>query len=96
MDGQRFDRRHARGALTMCLGVPGQIVLIVGPRELAVASVDVRGTRRETCLAYLPEAAVGDWVLMQGGFAVTLLDEASAQESLALFGQLEVLGPDRA
>lgn len=80
----------------MCLGVPGRIVLITGPHELAVATVDVRGTHRQTCLAYLPEAEVGDWVLMQSGFALTLLDEASAQESLKLFGELGVLGPDRA
>ncbi|CAN5210306.1 HypC/HybG/HupF family hydrogenase formation chaperone [soil metagenome] len=88
----------------MCLGVPGRIVGITGPRELATATVEVAGTRRETCLAYLPEAVVGDWVLMQTGFAVTLLDEASAHESLALFDELGVLdgvgrglpGPDRA
>ena len=80
----------------MCLGVPGRIVRITGPRELAIATVDVGGTRRETCLAYLPEAVVGDWVLMQTGFAVTLLDETSAQESLALFGELGFLGSDPA
>ncbi len=80
----------------MCLGVPGQILQITGPRELATATVDVAGTSRQTCLAYLPQAVVGEWVLMQAGFAVTLLDEASAQESLALFGELGVFGPDRA
>lgn len=80
----------------MCLGLPGRIVQIDGARELAMATVDIRGTRRTTCLVYLPEAEVGDWVLMQSGFAVTLLDEASAQESLALFGELGVLGPERA
>lgn len=77
----------------MCLGIPGRIVRIVGLREFAMATVDVGGTYRQTCLAYLPDAAVGDWVLMQTGFAVELLDEASAQESLALFGELGVLGP---
>jgi hydrogenase expression/formation protein HypC len=80
----------------MCLGVPGRIVLISGPRALATATVDVRGVERQTCLAYLPEAEVGDWVLTQAGFAVTLLDEASAQDSLRLFSELGVLGPDSA
>lgn len=80
----------------MCLGMPGRIVQVTGPRELAMAIVDVGGTRRETCLAYVPDAQVGDWVLIQTGFAVTLLDEESAQESLALFGELGVLGPDLA
>lgn len=78
----------------MCLAVPGRIVLITGPPTLAMATVDVRGTRRQSCLAYLPEAAVGDWVLTQAGFAVALLDEESARDSLALFGELDVLGPD--
>lgn len=80
----------------MCLGVPGRIVRITGTPEFATATVDVGGTSRETCLAYLPEAVVGDWVLTQTGFAVTLLDEASAQESLALFAELGFLGPDQA
>lgn len=80
----------------MCLGMPGRIVRIAGVRELAMATVDVGGTSREACLAYLPEAVVGDWVLMQTGFVVTLLDEASAQESLALFAELGVLGSDQA
>ena len=80
----------------MCLGMPGRIVRITGPRELAMATVDVGGTHRVTCLAYLPDVVVGDWVLMQTGFAVTLLDEASAKESLALFAELGVLGPDHA
>lgn len=80
----------------MCLGVPGRIVRITGVPGLAMATVDVGGSDRETCLAYLPDAVVGDWVILQTGFAVTLLDEASARESLALFGELGFLGPEPA
>ncbi len=76
----------------MCLGVPGQIVGITGASEFATATVDVGGSSRETRLAYLPDTKVGDWVLMHAGFAVTLLDDASAQECLALFAELGVLG----
>ncbi len=77
----------------MCLGLPGRIVQITGPRELAMAAVDVGGTSREACLAYTPDAQVGDWILVHMGFAVLVLDEASAQESLSLLGELGALGP---
>lgn len=80
----------------MCLGLPGQIMSITGATELATATVSIGGSHTRTCLAYLPDAEVGDWVLMQAGFAVTLLDESSARESLALFAELGVLRPDRA
>ena len=57
-----------------------------------MATVDVAGTHREACLANLPDAVVGDWVLFETGFALTLLDEESALESLALFDELGVAG----
>lgn len=76
----------------MCLGVPGQVVRITGASEFATATVDMGGIFRETRLAYLPDTRVGDWLLIHAGFAVTLLDDASAQECLALFAELGVLG----
>ncbi|TIC80203.1 HypC/HybG/HupF family hydrogenase formation chaperone [Nocardioides sp. GY 10127] len=72
----------------MCLGVPARIVEVSGVPPLRSAVVEQGDARRTTRLTYLPEADVGDWVLLQNGFAVTLLDEESARESLALFGEL--------
>ena len=49
------------------------------------------GDGRRCCLAYVPEATVGDYVLVQHGFAVDLLDERSAAQSLAAFAELGLL-----
>ena len=74
----------------MCVAVPVRIVAIDdGP--LPMADTDVAGRPGRCCLAYLPEAAVGDYVLVQHGFAVQLLDARSAAASLAAFARLGVL-----
>ncbi len=68
----------------MCLGVPGRIVEIHDDRGTPMASVDFGGIKREVCLAYLPDATVGDYALIHVGFAITKVDEASALETLEL------------
>lgn len=73
----------------MCVSVPARIVRITA-EVLPMAELDVAGELARCCLAYLPEAAVGDYVLVQNGFAVTLLDEQSAAESLAAFAELGI------
>jgi hydrogenase expression/formation protein HypC len=55
-----------------------------------------QGTKHiECCLAYLPQAVVGDYVLVQHGFAVELLDPAAAAASLAAFAQLGLTDLDQ-
>lgn len=83
----------------MCLAVPGKIIDIVQPAEADPAAaigptgtVDFRGNRVEVSLAMTPEAAVGDWVLVHAGFAITMLDEDEARETWAVL--TEVIGPD--
>ena len=68
----------------MCLGVPGQ-VLSVTTDALGVptARVSFGGVVKEVCLAYVPEAAVGEWVLVHVGFALARVDEAEAARTLA-------------
>jgi hydrogenase expression/formation protein HypC len=68
----------------MCLGVPGRIESIHDDRGTAMATVDFGGIRKEVCLAYLPDAEVGDYTLVHVGFAITRIDEASALETLEL------------
>lgn len=75
----------------MCLGIPARIVAVAGDGVLATATLDLQGATRTCHLAYVPEAVVGDWVLVQGGFAVTLLDQESADAALAAFVELGVL-----
>ena len=69
----------------MCLGIPGQITKITdADRQLAM--VDVSGVRREVSLAPVAqgplEALVGAWVLIHVGFAMAVIDEEEAQETL--------------
>jgi len=71
----------------MCLAVPGQIV----SKEDAVGVVDIRGNRLRAGLALVPEAGVGDWVLVHAGFAIAILTPQDAAETNALFNQMEEL-----
>ena len=73
----------------MCLGVPGEILEIT-PDESGMTMGKVRfgGVAREVCLAYVPEAKVGEWVLVHVGFALNTLDEEEAKETLRLLEEL--------
>lgn len=70
----------------MCLAVPGKIVAIEGDGEFRNAKVDFGGVQREACLVFVPEAEVGDYVLIHVGFALARVDEAAAQQ---VFDDLE-------
>ena len=72
----------------MCLGIPSLVTEIWDDRGTRMAQVEVGGVARDACLAYLPDAAVGDYVIVHCGFALTRLDEAAARESLATFREL--------
>ena len=75
----------------MCLGIPGRIVEIYEAGGVLMGRADFAGIVKEVCLAYVPEIEVGDYTIVHVGFAITQLDEASAQESLRLFTELGVL-----
>jgi hydrogenase expression/formation protein HypC len=55
-----------------------------------MATVDFGGVTRDVCLAYVPEAQVDDWTIVHAGFAITLLDEAAARETLALMAEMGI------
>ncbi len=74
----------------MCLGVPGQVVRVDrNDLGMTMGLVKFGGITKEICLMYTPEAAVGDWVLVHVGFAISRLDEESAKE---VFATLEQMG----
>ena len=80
----------------MCLAVPGKVIEVEGDGELRMARVDFSGVQRQACLAYVPEARVGDYVLVHVGFAISTIDEEAAHETLAALkemGGLAELGP---
>lgn len=69
----------------MCLAVPSKIVSISD----GVAEVEVSGVIVKASLQLLPEAGVGDFVLVHAGFAIQLLDEAEALETLKLLEEID-------
>jgi hydrogenase expression/formation protein HypC len=75
----------------MCLAVPGKIIEIYEQGDLHMAKVDFGGITREVCLNYVPEAKVGEYCVIHVGFAISLLDEKEAMETLDLLKQIENL-----
>ena len=75
----------------MCLGIPGRVTEVYDKHGVTMGKVDFDGILKEVCLAYVPEIQVGDYTIVHVGFAITQLDEASAQESLRLFAEMGVL-----
>jgi hydrogenase expression/formation protein HypC len=72
----------------MCLGVPGKIVEIYESNGLMMGKIDFGGVTREACLAYVPEAVIGDYTVIHVGFALHLISETEAQETLELLQQI--------
>jgi len=72
----------------MCLGIPGKITEVFECDTLRMAKVDYGGVIKEACLAYEPEAQVGEYILVHVGFAISRMSEAEAQETLRLIGEL--------
>jgi len=75
----------------MCLAVPGRVMSVEEQDGTTMAQVDFGGVRKEVCLEYIPDAAVGEYVIVHVGFAIQRLDEASAQETLVNFERLGIL-----
>lgn len=75
----------------MCLGVPGKIIEIYEANGLTMGKIDFGGVLREACLTYVPEAKVGDYVLVHVGFALNVISEAEANETLALLNEIASL-----
>ena len=75
----------------MCLAVPGRILSIAEMDGTVMAEADFGGVRKNVCLQYVPDAAVGEYVVVHVGFAIQRLDEASALETLANFERMGIL-----
>ena len=71
----------------MCLGVPGRISA-VEDGFMRMGTVDFDGSFLEVCLAYVPDAGPGDYVLVHAGFALTQLDEDQAAKTLKALREL--------
>jgi hydrogenase expression/formation protein HypC len=74
----------------MCLAVPGKIISIGSEEPLErTGRVSFGGVEKEVCLAYVPEAQIGDYVIVHVGFALSIVDEAEAART---FEYLEQMG----
>ncbi len=69
----------------MCLGVPGKILKI---SENFVATVDVNGNQTDISIRLTPEAKPGDFVLIHAGFAMEIIDEAIAAETISYMEEM--------
>jgi hydrogenase expression/formation protein HypC len=71
----------------MCLGIPGE-VLSIWTDGLRRARVAFAGVVKEICLAYVPEAEVGDFVIVHAGFAITRVDREAAERVFSYHAEL--------
>jgi hydrogenase expression/formation protein HypC len=75
----------------MCLAIPARIVT---REENSMANVDIMGVNRTVSLDLVPEAVEGDYVLVHAGFALQVIDEATANETLELLKTLPFFAED--
>jgi len=73
----------------MCLAVPGKILELFQEEGIRMARVEFGGVVRNACMEYLPEAAVGDYVIVHVGFAISKVDEEEAQRTYQLLAEME-------
>ena len=71
----------------MCLAVPARVCELADDDGVPMAVVEMDGVRRTACLALVPEADTGDYVLVHAGVAIAVIDEAAAAETLELLAQ---------
>lgn len=73
----------------MCLGVPGRLLSVDGGDGLAQGMVEFAGVQRRVCLACVPDASPGDYVIVHAGIAISRVD---AEEAARIFTYLQEAG----
>ncbi len=75
----------------MCLAVPGKIIETGENRGVRTGRVEFGGIVRQACLDFVPEARIGDYVLVHVGFAISRIDPAEARRTLDLLRSMDLL-----
>lgn len=75
----------------MCLAIPGKILSSQVSNGIRVGRVQFGGITREACLDFVPEAGVGDYVIVHVGFAISIVDREEAERSYELLQSMGVL-----
>lgn len=76
----------------MCLGIPGRVLEIYRQDDLPMAKVEFGGIVKQACLAYVPEAQVGDYVIVHVGFAISRVEPAEAEEIFSYLEHIQSAG----
>jgi hydrogenase expression/formation protein HypC len=75
----------------MCLAIPGKIVTCQEHNGIRIGRVDFAGVSRETCLDFVPEASVGDYVLVHVGFAISQVNREEAERTYQILESMGLL-----
>lgn len=75
----------------MCLAVPGRVEEIMEKDGVLMGRVNFDGIIKQVCLAYVPDIRVGEYTIVHVGFALTKIDEESAQKTLNTFREMGLL-----
>ena len=75
----------------MCLAIPGKIVEFHENQGVRMSKVDFGGITREACIEYLPDAQLGDYVLVHVGFAISKVDEDEAARTYKYLEEMNQL-----
>ncbi|MBI9048412.1 MAG: HypC/HybG/HupF family hydrogenase formation chaperone [Anaerolineaceae bacterium] len=78
----------------MCLGIPGKIIELYDANGILMSKVDFGGVIREVCIQTLPEAKVGDYTIVHAGFALNLLSEKEAKETIEILKEIDFLNDE--
>ena len=78
----------------MCLGIPGKVIKTYETDGTLMSKVDFDGVIQEVCIATTPEAQVGQYVLVHAGFALNILSDQEASETLKILKDLETFNND--
>ncbi len=72
----------------MCLAIPGKLIELTTENGLKMGIIDVNGSKTRACLEYVPDIKVGQYTIVHAGFALKIIDEEEAAESLKLWQEL--------
>ena len=80
----------------MCLAIPGRVEEILTNGLIRIGRVNFGGVCKDVCLDYVPEVAVGDYTIVHVGFAISKIDEETAEQTLKDFRELGLLDEELA
>jgi hydrogenase expression/formation protein HypC len=80
----------------MCLAIPGRVEEVTFDGLIRIGRMNFGGVVKRVCLDYVPEVTVGDYAIVHVGFAISKVDEATAQETLATFRAMGLLDEELA